>query len=166
MKRVGTRYAKLVFLHPMGSMAHIVHFGASGCKTLMHYFSCSGGTGTGTRYAELVFLHPVGSAGHVVHSGASGAQNINAFIFVVGGARCGFGVKCAGTRYTEHVFLHPVSSMGHVLHPGHEILKHYFSCSSETNIDSIKSALGHVTLNLCFCILWDLWVTWCIPVHP
>jgi hypothetical protein len=29
-KCAGTRYAKLVFSHPVGSMAHVVHFGASG----------------------------------------------------------------------------------------------------------------------------------------
>jgi hypothetical protein len=28
-KRNGTRYAKLLFLHPVGSMGYVVHFGAS-----------------------------------------------------------------------------------------------------------------------------------------
>jgi hypothetical protein len=29
-----------------------------------------------------------------------------------------------------------------------------------------KTAPRHVTLNLCFYIRWDLWVMWCIMVHP
>jgi hypothetical protein len=29
-----------------------------------------------------------------------------------------------------------------------------------------KNVLGHITLNLCFCILWDLRVMQCIPVCP
>jgi hypothetical protein len=33
-------------------------------------------------------------------------------------------------------------------------------------MDSIKSALGHITPNLCFYIRWDLRVMYGIPVHP
>jgi hypothetical protein len=43
--------------------------------------------------------------------------------------------------------------------PRCEMAMHYFSCSGGTGMDSIKSAKGHVTLNLSFCILWDLPVT-------
>jgi hypothetical protein len=33
---------------------------------------------------------------------------------------------------------------------------HYFSCSGRPGAVSIKSMMGHVTLNLCFYIRWDL----------
>jgi hypothetical protein len=39
---------------------------------------------------------------------------------------------------------------------GHETLTNYFSCSGGHGAISIKSAQGHVTPNLCFCIQWDL----------
>jgi hypothetical protein len=45
-KRVGTRYAELVFLHMLGTAGHVVHSGVFVCEMSMHYFSCSGGTGT------------------------------------------------------------------------------------------------------------------------
>jgi hypothetical protein len=33
-KRTGTRYAKPVFLHPLGSVGHIVHSDASGAQNI------------------------------------------------------------------------------------------------------------------------------------
>ncbi len=68
-----------MFLHPVGSAGHIVHFGASRARNVDTLFfmlrwdqygfdkKC-----IGTRYAELLFLHLVGSVGHIVHFGASG----------------------------------------------------------------------------------------------
>jgi hypothetical protein len=42
------------------------------------------------------------------------------------------------------------------MRPGRELLTHCFSCSSGPAVDPIKCAAGHVTPNLCFCILCDL----------
>jgi hypothetical protein len=50
--------------------------------------------------------------------------------------------------------------------PGHETSTQYFSFSGGPSAVCIKSALGHVTVNLCFCIRWDLRVMWCIPMGP
>jgi hypothetical protein len=43
-KLARTRYVELRFLHPVGSVGHVVHYGVSGHEILMHYFLCSGGT--------------------------------------------------------------------------------------------------------------------------
>jgi hypothetical protein len=45
------------------------------------------------------------------------------------------------------------------MRPRHETSMHYFSCSAGTDTDLTQSAMGHVTLNLCPCNLWDLQVT-------
>jgi hypothetical protein len=79
-----------VFLHPIGSTGHVVHFGASGPQNIntiffiLEWAQCSlHEKRTGTRYSELEFLHPVGSAGHVVHSIASGTQNVDGLFFML-----------------------------------------------------------------------------------
>jgi hypothetical protein len=72
---------------------------------------------------------------------------------MLGWAQCGIHKKHARTRYAELVFLQPMGSAGHVVDSGvsgRETSPHYISCSCGPSAVSIKRALGHVTLNLCF----------------
>jgi hypothetical protein len=108
-------------------------------EMLMHYFSCSGGTGMIpqkallTHCAEVVFLYPVGSVGHKVHFSASKLRKIDTLIFMPGWNRYGFHKKRVRTRYTKLVFLHPMGSVGHVVH----------SCVSEAqNVRALFFVLG------------------------
>jgi hypothetical protein len=80
-KRGWIHFAKLVLLHLVGSVGHVVHFGASAAQNVDALFFM---------LAELVSLHLVGSAGHVVHSVAFGAQNIGAQFFTFGWDRVRF----------------------------------------------------------------------------
>jgi hypothetical protein len=74
-----TYFTELVFLHPVGSVGHVVHLSASGAQNINLIFFIIvwdqyglHKKSVGTRYAELVFLHPVRSVCHVVHFGSSG----------------------------------------------------------------------------------------------
>jgi hypothetical protein len=104
----------------------------------------------GTHFTELVFLHPARFVGHVVHSSASGTPNVDVLFFMLGWARCDFHKKHAGTRCTELVFFYPVGYACYVVHS---------SASMVRNIDVLLTSScgpGAVSLNLCFCIRWDL----------
>jgi hypothetical protein len=79
-KHTRTRYAELVFLHPVGYAGHVVHYSAFGLRNINALFFILRWAQCGlhknrvrTRYTKLVFLHQVGSAGHVVHSYVSRA---------------------------------------------------------------------------------------------
>jgi hypothetical protein len=102
---------------------------------------------------------------HVVRFGA---RNIDALFLMLGSDRYGFHKIHAGTTYAELVFLHLMVS-GFTLclpvRPGRETLMYYFSCSGGTGSASTKSVVGHIMMNLCFCIRWDLWVKYCILVR-
>jgi hypothetical protein len=62
-KRFRTRYAELVFLHPVGSACHVEHSGAAGVRNDNALFFLLGWDWYGfdkkpfkTRYAKLVFF--------------------------------------------------------------------------------------------------------------
>jgi hypothetical protein len=45
IKHPGTHYSELVFLHPVGSVGHVVILVHPGREMSTHYFSCSSGRG-------------------------------------------------------------------------------------------------------------------------
>jgi hypothetical protein len=89
-------------------------------------------------------------------------RNRNTTFLMLGWDHYGLDKKCTGTPYAELLFLHPIGFKGHIAHSGVSGARNgntLFSFSGATGTDSIKNVLGHVTLNLCFCIRWDLRVT-------
>jgi hypothetical protein len=77
-------------LHPVGSVGHVVHCGASGARNIDALFFLLRWDRYGfqkkrvdTRHAKCLFFQLLGYAGHIVHSGASGVQNIDTLIFML-----------------------------------------------------------------------------------
>jgi hypothetical protein len=115
-----------------------------------------------------VFLHPKGSTGHIVYSGASGARNVDALFFMLGWAWYDLYKQCTGTLRRTYV---SASSGICGLGSGFWCIwavkhRHTIFILSGTCTDFTKSALRHLTPSFCFCIWWNLWVTYCILVHP
>jgi hypothetical protein len=106
-------------------------------------------------YTALLCMQPVRSTRHVVHSSASTARNIDALFFMLRWARCGTQNKSVGTSYAELVFLHPVGSTGHIVQCGASEMQNINAVFFELDgpvADPTKSAQGHITLNMYFCI--------------
>jgi hypothetical protein len=145
-----------VFLPSVGSVGHVVHSGASRARNIDTLFFMLKWAQCGfhkkrarTCYNKLVFLLLVGSAG-----------SDNAFPCVWSTKpRCAiFYAQVGRLRFQTRVF-----AFGGICgsHSAFRCIKatkrrHTFSSSGGPGVLSLKSAQGHVMMNLCFCICWDL----------
>jgi hypothetical protein len=147
-----------------------------GCQISVRPSSCSGvpdpvfiKSALGHVMQNSCFLHPVGSTGHVVHSSASGAQNVIALFFMLRWDHYEFDKKHSGACYAEHVFFNPVESVGHVVHSGASGARYIntiFFMLLWARCGFHKKCVGTRFAKLVFCIRYDLWITWSIPVGP
>jgi hypothetical protein len=103
--------ATLLFSHPVGSVGHVVHSGASRVRNVdalffmlqwdRYWFDKNA-----SRHVVpiLFFLHLVGSVSHVVHFGASGSRTVDVLFFMLGWDRYGFD-KSGLERVTSNMCL-------------------------------------------------------------
>jgi hypothetical protein len=142
----------------------------------MHHFSWLGGPGAVSiksariHYSELLSLYTVESADHVVHSGASEPWNIDALFFMLGWDRYGFNKKRVGTCYSKHWFFASSGICGtcSAFRCVWGVKHHYtiFHAWVHPMWFPNKACLATLLQTCVSCIRWDLWLTYCILVHP
>jgi hypothetical protein len=113
----------------------------------------------GTHHAKIVCFASGVICGSCSAVCASRRVKRQCSIFHARVGRCWSHKKHARTCHNELVFLHPVQVVGHLVRSG---------ASGVRNVNTIpqKSASGHVTLNLCFCIRCVLRVMQSVLVCP
>jgi hypothetical protein len=120
--RIGTHYIEHVFLHPLGSAGHVVHFGASMTRNVGALFSCLVEPVCIRRKARRDMFRQtcVSTSGGICGPRSAfrcvGGAKCQHTFFMIGWDRYGYDKKRAGTHDAELVFLHPVGSTGHAVH--------------------------------------------------
>jgi hypothetical protein len=98
--------------------------------------------------------------GPILYFGTSGMSNVDALFFILWWDWYEFDKKKhVGTRYVKLVFFNPMGSVVHMVRSGASRARNgntLFLCSGGLCVVSIKSVSGHVMLNFCVCIRWDL----------
>jgi hypothetical protein len=159
----------LCVFHLVGSACHVIHSAASGHESLMHYFSCSGGTGT-----DLTKSAP----GHVMPnmcffcirwdlrvtlciSVHPDHEKTTYYFSCSGGTSTDLKKAQQDTLRRTCVFASGGICRSHMHFgaSGARNIDALFSCPGGNDTDLTKSTSGHVMPNLCFWIRWDLQVT-------
>jgi hypothetical protein len=148
-KHAGTHYTKLVFLHPMGSVGHIVYSGASGPQNVSAVFFmlwwarcglCK--KPIGTRDAELVLLHRRDLRVMYCIPMCPGRETSMQYFSCSGGPDA-VSIRSVSRSVTLNLCfciwwdLRVMQCL--LVRLGCETLTHYFLCSGETGTNSTKS---------------------------
>jgi hypothetical protein len=124
-KRVGRRYTKLEFLHPVGSTGPILHFGTSGVSNVDTLFfilwweRCEFDKKTcrDTLHQTCVFAYGGICGSHSAFRCIRGMKRQHTILHArLGSVR--LDKKSPGTPCAVVVFLHPVGYAGHAVHFG------------------------------------------------